>query len=173
MQKVIILGCPGAGKSTFARRLRAATGLPLYYLDQLWHRPDQTTAAPGEFDRALAQVLAGDRWIVDGNYLRTLERRLQACDTAFFLDYPLELCLEGVQARLGRPREDLPWVETCLDEEFRQEILRFPTEQRPAVLRLLARAGDKTVLTFLTRAEADRYLRALAPGVSPTRKDLV
>ena len=43
-EKIIVIGCPGAGKSTFARRLRDETGLPLYYLDLLWHRPDRTTA---------------------------------------------------------------------------------------------------------------------------------
>lgn len=173
MQKVLILGCPGAGKSTFARRLHAVTGLPLHYLDRLWHRPDRTTAAPEDFDRALAQILAGDRWIVDGNYLRTLERRLQACDTVFFLDYPLALCLAGVQARLGVPREDLPWVETVLDEEFRQEILDFPTVQRPQVLRLLAAAGDKHIVTFRTRGEAGCCLQRLAAQAAAGGKDPV
>ena len=95
MQKVLIVGSPGAGKSVLARRLHAATGLPLHYLDCLWHRPDGGHVSAAEFDRALAQVLAQQRWIVDGNYLRTLERRLQACDTVFFLDYPLALCLAG------------------------------------------------------------------------------
>lgn len=173
MQKVIILGCPGAGKSTFARRLHAATGLPLFYLDRLWHRPDHTTLPREVFDRALAQILAGDRWIVDGNYLRTLEMRLQACDTAFFLDYPPELCLEGVKARLGRPREDMPWAEDCLDSAFRQTILRFPAEQRPTVLRLLAQAEGKTILTFHTRDEAGHYLRTPAPPRPDNRKDPV
>ena len=80
MQKVLIVGSPGAGKSVLARRLHAATGLPLHYLDCLWHRPDGGHVTAAEFDRALAQVLAQQRWIVDGNYLRTLPVRLAACD---------------------------------------------------------------------------------------------
>ncbi len=111
MQKVIVIGCPGAGKSTFARRLREKTGLPLYYLDMLWHKPDRTNMSQEEFDTRLQEILKQERWIVDGNYLRTLEMRLQACDTVFFLDYPLELCLEGARARIGTVREDLPWQE--------------------------------------------------------------
>ena len=110
---------------------------------------------------------------MDGNYLRTLERRLQACDTVFFLDYPLALCLAGVQARLGVPREDLPWVETVLDEEFRQEILDFPTVQRPQVLRLLAAAGDKHIVTFRTRGEAGCCLQRLAAQAAAGGKDPV
>jgi len=68
MQKVIIIGCPGAGKSTFARKLRDVTNLPLYYLDMLWHRPDRTNIPTEEFDRKLGDIMKKDQWIMDGNY---------------------------------------------------------------------------------------------------------
>ena len=88
MQKVMVIGCPGAGKSVFARGLRDASGLPLYYLDMLWHKPDQTNISREEFDLQLGKILRRDRWIIDGNYLRTMETRLQSCDTVFLLDFP-------------------------------------------------------------------------------------
>src|SRR5699024_2778613 len=109
MRKVIIIGSPGAGKSTFARKLREKTGLPLYYLDLIWHRPDQTNISREEFDTRLREILAEERWIIDGNYLRTLEMRIQACDTIFLLDYPADICLQGAEERIGTKREDLPW----------------------------------------------------------------
>ena len=59
MEKVIVIGSPGAGKSTFARRLGALTGLPLHHLDLLWHRPDRTTITPEAFDAGLAELLRG------------------------------------------------------------------------------------------------------------------
>lgn len=108
MKRVLVIGSPGAGKSTFARKLRDGTGLPLYYLDMVWHRSDRTNISREEFDQRLCEILEKDRWIVDGNYLRTLEMRLHACDTVFFLDYPLEVCLQGVESRIGRQREDMP-----------------------------------------------------------------
>ena len=123
MRKVIIIGSPGAGKSTFARKLREKTGLPLYYLDLIWHRPDQTNISREEFDTRLKEIMAEDRWIIDGNYLRTLEMRIQACDTIFLLDYPADVCLQGAEERIGTKREDLPWVEQEFDGEFRQWIL--------------------------------------------------
>ena len=58
MKKVIVIGCPGAGKSTFARRLRDLTGLPLFYLDRIWHKADRTTVSREEFDAALEQILS-------------------------------------------------------------------------------------------------------------------
>lgn len=126
MERILVIGCPGAGKSSFARRLREITGLPLHYLDMIWHRPDRTTVAREEFDRRLEQILQTDRWIIDGNYQRTMARRLEECDTVFLLDIPVEICLEGAKERIGRQREDLPCVENELEKEFRQWIEEFP-----------------------------------------------
>ena len=98
MEKVIVIGCPGAGKSVFSRKLRDRTGLPLYYLDMLWHKPDKTNVSSEQFDAGLKEIMEKDRWIIDGNYLRTMERRIQMCDTVFLLDYPLEICLEGAKS---------------------------------------------------------------------------
>ncbi|MGN0838902.1 MAG: adenylate kinase [Pyramidobacter sp.] len=162
MNRVIVIGCPGAGKSTFARRLRDKTGLPLYYLDMLWHRADRTTVSAEEFDGELEKILNGEKWIIDGNYLRTMPARLEACDTVFFLDYPLALCLESARARIGTAREDLPWVEQEFDEEFRQWILDFPETQLPEIRRLLQLYGPgRSVHIFKNRDDADRFLACL------------
>lgn len=93
MKKVIVIGSPGAGKSTFCRSLQSITGLPLFYLDMIFHRPDKTTCPAEEFDEKLSQILEQDQWIIDGNYARTLAARLAQCDTVFWLDYPEDVCL--------------------------------------------------------------------------------
>ena len=170
MQKVLVIGCPGAGKSTFARALRDATGLPLCYLDMLWHKPDRTNVTPEAFDRALAEWLARQAWIIDGDYSRTLPQRLEACDTVFFLDFPLEVCLAGVENRRGAQRPDMPWVEEELDAEFLQYILDFGQAQMPAIRAgLEAYRGRRQILTFHSRAEADAWLNALAVTLRPYR----
>ena len=143
MKKVIVVGCPGSGKSTFARKLQEKTGLPLYYLDMIWHKPDKTTLTKEEFDEKLHRLIARDEWIIDGNYSRTLEPRLQACDTAFVFDLPLEVCLAGAQARVGTKRIDMPWEETELSQEFLNYILSFSQQQLPRLLQLARQYSSK------------------------------
>ena len=162
MQKVLVIGCPGAGKSTLARSLRDRTGLPLVYLDCLWHRPDGSHVTREAFDKALQEQLARPEWIIDGNYLRTMEPRMAACDTIFLLDYPLDVCLAGAQSRIGTRREDLPWVEEAFDPEFRQWILDFGRDQLPRVYQLLGQyAPGREVHIFRSREQAGCYLAAL------------
>ena len=162
MKKVIVVGCPGSGKSTFARKLQEKTGLPLYYLDMIWHKPDKTTLTKEEFDEKLHELIARDEWIIDGNYSRTLEPRLQACDTAFVFDLPLEVCLAGAQARVGTKRIDMPWEETELSQEFLNYILSFSQQQLPRLLQLAQQySSQKQVVFFRSRQECGDFLKSL------------
>ena len=159
MKKVIIIGSPGAGKSTFARKLRDVTGLPLYHLDLIWHRPDRTNVTRDEFDARLYEIMARDEWIIDGNYSRTIEARLKCCDTVFLLDFPLDVCMSGAMSRIGQKRDDLPWVENEFDPEFRQWIEDFPRDTLPKIYSLIERYKEnKDVVIFRTRDEADAYI---------------
>lgn len=160
MKKIIVIGCPGAGKSTFARKLRDLMGLPLYYLDMLWHKPDKTNISREEFDTRLKEIVETEKWIIDGNYGRTLEMRLKACDTVFLMDLPVDLCLAGAQSRIGKKREDMPWVETEFDEEFKQWIIDFPQNEMPTVYELLQKyRNQKDIFVFKSREEAENYLK--------------
>lgn len=160
-QKIIVIGSPGSGKSTFSRQLRDITDLPLYYLDMINHKPDKTTVSREEFDGRLSEILSTDKWIIDGNYQRTIEMRLEKCDTVFLLDFPLDVCLSGAAARVGKKREDMPWVEEELDEEFRQWIVDFPNEKLPEIYQMLDKYSGKNIVIFKSRQEADEYLQKL------------
>lgn len=160
MKRIMVIGCPGSGKSTFARALRDITGLPLVYLDQLYWNADRTTVDKAVFRARLAEAMAGECWIIDGNYGSTMEMRLEACDTVFFLDYPTEVCLEGVRTRRGTVREDMPWVETEEDGEFMEFIRQFASESRPNIWQLLQKYPQKQQIVFHSRLEADEYLCA-------------
>ena len=162
MKKIIVIGCPGSGKSRFSRALHSRTGIPLYHLDLMYWNADKTTVEKSVFLERLTAVLERDAWIIDGNYGSTLETRLRGCDTVFFLDYPAEVCLDGIRERRGKPRSDMPWIETEEDAEFMEFVRSYNEQQRPKVLSLLERYGDKNVVVFTDREQADAFLHGMS-----------
>ena len=162
MNKAIIIGCPGSGKTTFAEKLQKCTDLPLYYLDAIWHKPDKTHIPREEFDQRIAEIFETPKWIIDGNYKRTIEMRMKQCDTVFLFDLPVEMCLQGVTDRVGKERYDLPWLETQVDPEFRQFIEDFPKDTLPYIYELIEKYKDeKRIIIFKSREESDEYLKTL------------
>ena len=165
MQKIIIIGCPGAGKTTFAQKLCDKIGIPLYYLDAIWHKADRTHISREEFDARLGEILAGNAWIIDGHYSRTLERRIAACDTVFLFDMPTEVCLSGVLARIGTKRPDMPWIDETLDPMLEKEVVGFREKHIPTIYALLEKYGEgKNIVIFKARKEADDFLETLLDG---------
>ena len=159
MKKVIIIGCPGSGKSTLGRMLKNKTGLPLYHLDMMYWNEDRTTVDKDIFLGRLKEAMEKDEWIIDGNYASTMDLRFAECDTVFFLDYPTDVCLEGVKARIGQPRSDMPWIENDVsDDEFISFIQNYNTVNRPKVMELIEKYPDKNVIIFKSRKEADEYI---------------
>ena len=158
MKKVIVIGCPGSGKSTVSRALHNKTGIPLYHLDMMYWNADKTTVEKSVFLERLSAVLEKDEWIIDGNYSSTMELRMVACDTVIFLDYPLDVCLDGIRERRGKPRSDMPWIETEEDSEFIEFIKNYNEQQKPKVLELLEKYSDKNIIIFKGREQADAFL---------------
>ncbi len=160
MKKIIVIGCPGSGKTTFAEKLQKLTGLPLYYLDAIWHKSDKTHIPREEFDERIREIFKTAEWIIDGNYGRTLEMRLKECDTVFLFDLPTEVCIQGATERIGKGRYDLPWLETELDPEFEEFIKEFPKTTLTKIYNLIEKYKvDKNIIIFKSREEADKYLK--------------
>ena len=159
--KIIVLGCPGSGKSTFAEKLATRTGLPLFHLDNIWWMADRTNIGRDAFDRELDRLLQAGKWIIDGDYSRTYEIRIRACDTVIFLDCSEETCLGGVLGRVGQERPDIPWVEQQPDPELLELVRNYRSVNRPKLLALLAKYPEKQTLIFRTRAEADGWLSGM------------
>ncbi len=167
VKRILVIGCCGAGKSTFARRLGEKLGLPVFHLDRLFWRPGWKEASREEFDAELGRILKKDAWILDGNYKRTLPERLKYADGVVFLRYPRFLCLWRVLKRCleyrcsGRKmRPDIaPGCPERLTPDFLRFIWNYNREMLPRVLSDLENAsGEISVLHFRSPREAERYL---------------
>ena len=163
MKKILVIGCPGSGKSTFSRQLHAILEIPLFHLDLLNWNADKTNVTKELFHKRLNEVLNKESWIIDGNYGSTMEKRLEYCDAVFFLDYPTEICLAGLNERKGKVRTDMPWVEDIdeVDENFISFVKEYSTVNRPKVLELLSLNVSKDIFIFRNRDEANDYLSKL------------
>ncbi len=166
MMRAIVIGSPGAGKSTFTKELSTIKRVPLYHLDMLYYQENGQIVPREVFEEKLRHILWKREWIVDGNYQRTLEWRLRMCNTIFFLDYAVRTCLAGAKERIGSERDDFPWVEEKLSEKIRSKIMKFRDENTPKIYALLEKYKDgREVIVFKTRSEARYYLDKLKEQV--------
>lgn len=163
MKKIIVIGCPGSGKSTFSKALHRITNIPLYHLDMMYWNNDRTIVEQTEFLNRLSNILNKSQWIIDGNYKSTLELRMKVCDTVIFLDYPVEVCLKGIAERRGKPRSDMPWIESKSEEDikFIEFVKNYNSQSRPQVISLLNKYSNKDVYIFKQRKYADEFLNKL------------
>ena len=162
MKKIVIIGCPGSGKSYFSKQLKEELNIPLYHLDLIWNKEDKTTLTREEFDIELQKIFNTDNWIMDGNYQRTLDLRISNATTVILLDYPLDICLNGALSRVGIKRDDMPWKEETLDENFKQYIIKFSENNLPEIYKILDKYKDKKeIIIFKTREESQEYLNNL------------
>ena len=123
MKQIIIIGCPGSGKTYFAKHLSEILQIELFHMDNIYWKKDKTHISRGELISAVDRIISQSEWILDGNYISTIEQRIKAADTIFFFDYETKDCLEGVKSRIGIKRDDIPWIETKLDPDFQKWIM--------------------------------------------------
>ncbi len=163
----MVMGPPGAGKSTLARQLGAFFGLPVFHLDQVWWRPGWIEAPPDAFRADVERIAALPAWVIDGNFTATIVPRLCAADTLIYLDCPNWLSLLRVIRRTisgyGRIRPDMP--AGCL-ERFELEFLRFVwaynrTRRARNLALIESFTGRKIILTG--RRDAQCFMDACRP----------
>jgi adenylate kinase family enzyme len=166
MERIIIIGCGGAGKSTLARKLGEGLDLPVVHLDKLFWKPNWVEKSNEEFDALLAQELAKDRWIMDGNFNRTMPERMKRCDTIIYLDFSRFACLLGVLKRVittyGKVRPDMG--EGCperIDLEFLKWVWNFNKNKRESYYKLLNEAENVETIVLKNRRAVKLFLNSL------------
>lgn len=166
MERILVIGCPGSGKTTLSGKLAEKTGLPLIHLDQLYWTDGWTEVPQEVFDGRLLSALNQPQWVIDGNFGRTLPLRLSYCDTVIYLDFPRGVCLWGALTRWlkhhGQSRPDMGG--NCperLSPEFLRSIWSFRRQHRTSYDTLLKQFPAVTVHTFHRRKDAWQWLETI------------
>ena len=159
--RIIILGCPGSGKSTLSKQLHELLELPLFHLDNIWWKKDRTHISREEFDEELGKIVQGDRWIIDGDYSRTYKTRFRYCDTVIFLDYDEDECMKGIKERIGKTRDDIPWKEEKLDPELVKQVRNYRKKSRRKIFELIEKYKERQILIFKSREQLEEWISDL------------
>jgi len=170
MQRVMVVGCPGSGKTTFARRLGAALALPVIHLDFHFWRPGWEIPDLATWRQQVAGLAAAPQWVMDGNYSNTYDIRMPRADGLVWLDHPRAVCLRRVLLRTvkgyGTTRPDLPaGCPERVDVAFLRYVWDFPRMHRPRIEAGIARFGSQLRVTRLGSDGdvRDFFARLVAP----------
>lgn len=163
MKKILVIGCPGAGKTYFSKKLSKILNLPLVHMDNLYWNKDKTSVDLDTLKARLQPYLEKEEWIIDGNYHKTLEMRLPYASDVFVLDLPRKECIQGILDRIDQPRDDIPWVER---EDDATELIAWTADYgfrtKDEEIALLNKNKHIKVHVINSRKEMNEYLEKLA-----------
>ncbi|OBZ18853.1 AAA family ATPase [Bacillus sp. FJAT-27264] len=171
MQRILIVGSAGAGKSTLSRKLGEVLGIPVVHLDKHYWKPGWVATEKQEWNQIVVGETRKEQWIMDGNYSGTLDLRIERADTVIFLDMPRWLCLYRIFKRRiqyhGRTRPDLD--EGCpeqLDLDFVLWVWNFPKRSRDKIVSTLKKSNEeKNVIVLSNRRKVSGFLEGLSSEI--------
>jgi hypothetical protein len=164
MRKVIVIGSPGAGKTTFSNTLGSKLGIPVHYLDKYFWKENWTPTPQADFLKIQDDLMSGDKWIIDGNYLKSINHRIPNADTIIFFDFPKIINLWRTFKRFfwnfgtirlemgGGNKEALHWKHLKFIATFpRKEVYR----------NIMSLAENRKVIVFSSPREVSQFLQDL------------
>lgn len=167
-KKIVVIGCPGAGKSTFSRKLHNATGIELFHLDSVYWNSDCTHISREELIKRQREILKKDSFIIDGNFKSTLELRIKEAEVVFWFDLPTEICIQGAKNRKGN-RPEMP-CQLPANDELIDFIKSFNCDIVSQIKALLEKYNSNVII-FHSHKEADDYIKGITQGVDLTFMD--
>ena len=166
MERILIIGSNGAGKSTFSFRLAEKLNLPLVHIDRIYWRGSWDVTPESEFDRIVRTEAEKPAWIIEGNNIRSLPQRLERADTVFWFEFPPPLCVLNILRRewkyRGKVRPDMP--DQCVSRcgpAFLRMAWKFNKRNHDRIQALLDQYNRLTVVRFTNYQQIERYWKQI------------
>lgn len=161
VNKISIIGGPGTGKSTLAKNLGKEFKLPVYHIDGIHHLENWETRDKEERDKIILDIINGSKWVIDGTYKTTLEKRLQKSDMIIFLNYSTMARLKGIFSRYfkikGKERPEIPGCKEKMEWKFIKFTINWNKTKGSMIDEVLERYKDKKIIVFKNRRKLNRW----------------
>ena len=166
IDKIIIIGCPGSGKSYLSRYLKDYSKLPLYHLDNLYWFGDYEHISEEEFVGKVNDIMKTDKWIIDGHFKSSIEDRIKNAQAIIYFNLNGKVCVNGVKHRIKYHsiRDDMPCVEKVLDKEFEECMLHFKENNHESLVSLFNKYPSN-VLTIKKKKQLYEMIEFLSKDV--------
>lgn len=161
--KISIVGGSGSGKSTLCNILSKELNLPAIHLDAINYEPNWVEIDKAERDKIIFTKSSGNKWIIDGNYNKTLKERFEKADLIIWLDYSTFMQLKGVLKRYFKTRNnerpEIPGCKEKLEFKFIKYVLTYNKKKRPIIKDYLKDIPKEKVLIFTKQKELNKWLK--------------
>ena len=161
--RISIIGGSGSGKSTLANILSTELKLPAIHLDAINYSSNWVEIDKEERDKIISNKSAEDKWIIDGNYNKTLQERFEKADLIIWLDYSTIKQLKGVIKRYlktyTKERPEIPGCKERLDFTFIKYVFTYNKKKRPVIVEYLKNIPKEKVLVFKRQKDLNKWLK--------------
>ena len=161
--RISIIGGSGSGKTTLANILSTELKLPAIHLDAINYSSNWVEIDKEERDKIISNKSAEDKWIIDGNYNKTLQERFEKADLIIWLDYSTIKQLKGVIKRYlktyNKERPEIPGCKERLDFTFIRYVLTYNKKKRPVIVEYLKNIPKEKVLVFKKQKDLNKWLK--------------
>lgn len=159
--KISVVGGPGTGKSTLVNNLGKELDLPIYHLDGIHHLENWQPRDKKERDKIILDIVGEPKWVIDGTYKSTIEKRFQKSDLIIFLDYSTIAKLKGIMSRhikmRGKERPEIPGCKEKMDFTFIKQTLKWNKDKRKIIIEALEKNKDKEIIVFKKRKRLNKW----------------
>lgn len=159
--RISIIGGPGTGKSTLANNLGKDLNLPVYHLDGIHHLENWKERDKEERDKIIIDKLDKPKWIMDGTYKSTLEKRVKASDLIIFLNYSTVARLKGILSRYfknrGKEKVDIPGCKERMTWKFLKFTIIWNKTRGNTIKDVLDKIQDKKIIIFENRRTLNKW----------------
>lgn len=161
VNRIVVVGGPGTGKSTLTRNLGKDLNLPIYHLDGLCHLANWEKRDRNERDKMILEKTNEPKWVIDGTYKATFEERVKKSDLIIFLNYSTIARLKGIFSRYfemrGQERPEIPGCKEKMSLQFLKFAINWDKKSGNFVKDILEKNQDKKVIVFKKRKQLNSW----------------